>query len=45
LHDDSLVVKYNFLILEVASAKAMRSPKHPETLHYAENAYSWWPVK
>ena len=35
LHDDSLVEKYNFFIWEVVAAKVARSPKHPETLHYA----------
>jgi flavin reductase (DIM6/NTAB) family NADH-FMN oxidoreductase RutF len=34
LHDDSLVDKYNFFIWEVVAARAARSPKHPETLHY-----------
>ena len=35
LHDDSLVEKYNFFIWEVVAARVARSPKHPETLHYA----------
>ena len=34
LHDDSLVDKYNFFIWEVVAARAARTPKHPETLHY-----------
>lgn len=34
LHDDSLVDKYNFFIWEVIAARAAKSPKHPETLHY-----------
>lgn len=34
LHDDSLVDKYNFFIWEVVAARAVPSPKHPETLHY-----------
>ncbi len=34
LHDDSLVDKYNFFIWEVVSARAARTPRHPETLHY-----------
>jgi flavin reductase (DIM6/NTAB) family NADH-FMN oxidoreductase RutF len=35
LHDDSLVDKYNFFIWEVITARAARTPKHPETVHYA----------
>lgn len=34
LHDDSLVDKYNFFIWEVVAARAARTPRHPETLHY-----------
>ncbi|MCD2518017.1 flavin reductase family protein [Massilia sp. G4R7] len=34
LHDDSLVDKYNFFIWEVVAARAAKTPKHPETLHY-----------
>jgi len=34
LHDDSLVKKYNLFIWEVVAARAARTPKHPETLHY-----------
>jgi flavin reductase (DIM6/NTAB) family NADH-FMN oxidoreductase RutF len=34
LHDESLVDKYNFFIWEVIAARAARTPKHPETLHY-----------
>lgn len=34
LHDDALVEKYNFFIFEVVKARAARTPKHPETLHY-----------
>ncbi|WP_409269155.1 flavin reductase family protein [Massilia sp. BHUDP2] len=34
LHDDSLVDKYNFFIWEVVAARAARTPKHPETVHY-----------
>jgi flavin reductase (DIM6/NTAB) family NADH-FMN oxidoreductase RutF len=34
LHDDSLVERYNFFILEVVQAHVARRPKHPQTLHY-----------
>jgi flavin reductase (DIM6/NTAB) family NADH-FMN oxidoreductase RutF len=34
LYDDSLVDKYNFFIWEVVAARAARTPKHPETVHY-----------
>jgi len=34
LHDDSLVDKYNFFIWEVVAARAAKTPKHPETVHY-----------
>ena len=34
LVDTSLVKKYDFFIWEVVSARAARSPRHPETLHY-----------
>ena len=34
LHDDSLVGKYNFFIWEVVAARAARTPRHPETVHY-----------
>jgi len=34
LHDDCLVDKYNFFIWEVVAARAARTPRHPETLHY-----------
>jgi flavin reductase (DIM6/NTAB) family NADH-FMN oxidoreductase RutF len=34
LHDDSLVDKYNFFIWEVVAARAARTPRHPETVHY-----------
>lgn len=34
LHDDSLVDKYNFFIWEVVAARALASPRHPQTLHY-----------
>jgi flavin reductase (DIM6/NTAB) family NADH-FMN oxidoreductase RutF len=34
LHDDALVDKYNFFILEVVRAHVAPSPKYPETLHY-----------
>lgn len=34
LHDDSLVDKYNFFIWEVVAARAARTPKHPQTVHY-----------
>jgi flavin reductase (DIM6/NTAB) family NADH-FMN oxidoreductase RutF len=34
LHDDSLVDRYNFFVWEVVAARALASPRHPETLHY-----------
>lgn len=34
VHDDCLVARYNFFILEVVKAHVAASPKHPETLHY-----------
>ena len=34
LHDDVLVDKYNFFILEVVKAHVAASPKYPATLHY-----------
>jgi flavin reductase (DIM6/NTAB) family NADH-FMN oxidoreductase RutF len=34
LHDDSLAGKYDFFIWEVVAARALATPKHPETLHY-----------
>lgn len=34
LHDDSLVERYDFFIWEVVAARALATPKHPETLHY-----------
>jgi flavin reductase (DIM6/NTAB) family NADH-FMN oxidoreductase RutF len=34
LHDDALVERYNFFIFEVVHARALRSPRHPRTLHY-----------
>ena len=34
LYDDALIEKYNFFIFEVVKARAARTPKHPETLHY-----------
>jgi flavin reductase (DIM6/NTAB) family NADH-FMN oxidoreductase RutF len=34
IHDDALVERYNFFILEVVKAHVAASPKHPETLHY-----------
>ena len=34
LHDDSLIDKYNFFIWKVIGARAAKSPRHPETLHY-----------
>ena len=34
LHDDSLVDRYNFFVWEVVAARALSSPRHPETLHY-----------
>jgi flavin reductase (DIM6/NTAB) family NADH-FMN oxidoreductase RutF len=33
LADDALV-QYNFFIFEVVKAHVVKSPKHPETLHY-----------
>ncbi len=37
IHDDSLIDRYNFFILEVVHAHVATSPKHPETLHYTGN--------
>jgi flavin reductase (DIM6/NTAB) family NADH-FMN oxidoreductase RutF len=37
LHDDALVDKYNFFIVEVVKAHVAPSPKHPRTLHYTGN--------
>lgn len=34
LHDDALVERYNFFILEVVHARVRPSPRHPRTLHY-----------
>jgi len=34
LHDDSLVERYDFFVWEVVAARALASPRHPETLHY-----------
>ena len=34
LADDSLVDKYNFFIWEVVHARALSSPRYPQTLHY-----------
>lgn len=34
LHDDALVDRYNFFIFEVVKAHVVKTPKHPETLHY-----------
>jgi flavin reductase (DIM6/NTAB) family NADH-FMN oxidoreductase RutF len=34
LHDDTLIRKYNFFILEIVRAHVAPSPKRPETLHY-----------
>ncbi|KFC69422.1 Flavin reductase domain protein FMN-binding protein [Bosea sp. LC85] len=34
LHDDALVERYNFFILEVVKAHVAPSPQRPETLHY-----------
>ncbi len=34
LADDTLVDKYNFFIFEVVKAHVVKSPKHPQTLHY-----------
>ena len=34
LHDDALIDRYNFFILEVVKAHVAPTPKHPETLHY-----------
>jgi flavin reductase (DIM6/NTAB) family NADH-FMN oxidoreductase RutF len=34
LHDDRLVDKYNFFIWEVVAARALVTPRHPQTLHY-----------
>jgi len=34
LHEDALVDRYNFFILEVVKAHVAPRPKHPETLHY-----------
>lgn len=34
LHGDSLVDKYNFFIWEVIAARAAKTPKQPETVHY-----------
>lgn len=34
LHDDSLLERYDFFIWEVVAARAVASPRHPETLHY-----------
>ena len=34
LHDDSLVERYDFFVWEVVAARALATPRHPETLHY-----------
>ncbi|KAF1050251.1 flavin reductase family protein [Xylophilus sp.] len=34
LHDDALVDRYDFFILEVVKAHVARTPKHPRTVHY-----------
>jgi flavin reductase (DIM6/NTAB) family NADH-FMN oxidoreductase RutF len=34
LHDETLLDRYDFFILEVVKAHVAASPKHPETLHY-----------
>jgi hypothetical protein len=35
LADDALIDKYNFFVFEVVKVHLAKSPKHPETLHYA----------
>jgi flavin reductase (DIM6/NTAB) family NADH-FMN oxidoreductase RutF len=34
VHDDALVERYNFFILEVIRAHVARRPRYPRTLHY-----------
>jgi flavin reductase (DIM6/NTAB) family NADH-FMN oxidoreductase RutF len=34
LADGALIGRYNFFIFEVVKAHVVRSPRHPETLHY-----------
>jgi flavin reductase (DIM6/NTAB) family NADH-FMN oxidoreductase RutF len=34
LHDDSLVERYDFFVWEVVAARALATPRHPDTLHY-----------
>ncbi|MDR2112185.1 MAG: flavin reductase family protein [Candidatus Accumulibacter sp.] len=34
LHDDAMVVRYNYFIFEVVKAHVAPRPEHPETLHY-----------
>lgn len=35
VHDEALVDKYDFFILEVVKAHVAKSPRHPRTIHYA----------
>lgn len=34
VHDDALVAKYDFFVLEVVKAHVAKSPRHPRTIHY-----------
>jgi flavin reductase (DIM6/NTAB) family NADH-FMN oxidoreductase RutF len=34
IHDDKMLGKYNFFILEVVKAHVATSPKYPKTIHY-----------
>lgn len=34
LHDEALVERYNFFVVEIVKARAAVRPVHPKTLHY-----------
>lgn len=36
--DGAFINKYNFFVLEIVSARAARTPKYPETIHYRGNS-------
>jgi flavin reductase (DIM6/NTAB) family NADH-FMN oxidoreductase RutF len=44
LHDDALVDKYNYFILEVVKAHVLPRPEFPQTLQTPVTVCSWWPA-